>query len=360
MEHKEAIPVIELSGSPRERGRMHGESLRDLVYEAVESWKYYLRQTASLPVEKIIESLVEKAGFLKAVRKWTPGLLEEVEGIAEGSNMPFNEIFALQLMDEGGWYARHLERPDGEHCTTLGCGRRDEKPAILAQNLDWVNIFTRLDVIFRIKNKESGIEVLAPSVPGVIATCGLNNRGIGICTNSLWNFLNSSAEGLPVNFIVRRVLELTSLDEAAAFLKGIPHASGENYAISDQERVLDFECSASQVTQFIPCEGSDMIYHTNHPLVNQDLIFPAGAAGKSSHERLTYLEFRLKGKDRRFSLETAKAILRSHNGPICAHQSYAGISGETDISVIYVLKDPPELLITQGPPCLTEYQRYTF
>lgn len=360
MENKASIPVIELSGLPRERGRMHGETLRDLVYEAVESWKYYLRQTSPLGVDRTIENLVEKTGFLKAVRKWAPGLLEEVQGIAEGSNIPFNDIFALQLMDEGGWCSNQLEREDGNRCTSLGCGRREDQPAILAQNLDWINMFTKLDVIFRIKNKNSGIEALAPSIPGVIATCGLNDRAIGICTNALWRFLTSSTDGLPVNFIIRRVLEMASLDEVVAFLKVVQHASGENYVIADREKVLNFECSASQTVQFIPCEGSDVVYHTNHPLVNQDLLFPSDTVGKSSHERLKYLEFRLKGKDRRFSLETARAILRSHNGPICVHQSYAGISGETDISVIYVLKDKPELLITQGPPCLTEYQKYTF
>jgi isopenicillin-N N-acyltransferase like protein len=359
MEQKTTIPIIEISGAPRQRGRIHGETLRDRIYEAVESWKYYLRQTSPLSAEQTIESLVEKTGFRTAVRQWAPGLLEEVEGIAEASRMPFNDIFALQLMDEGGWFGKRLSQSQANRCTSLGCGRRGDQPAILAQNLDWINIFTRLDVIFRIQY-DNDLEVLAPSVPGVIATCGLNNHAIGICTNSLWNSLKSSVDGLPVNFIVRRVLEMTKLDEVVQFLKGVPHASGENYMIIDRQTVLNFECSASQVTQFTPYEGADVVYHTNHPLVNQDLIFPAQAAGTSSHERLKYLEFRLQSPGKRFSLETAKAILRSHNGPICAHQSYAGISGETDISVIYVMNDPPELLITQGPPCLAEYEQLTF
>jgi isopenicillin-N N-acyltransferase like protein len=360
MEPITSLPIIELTGTPKERGRIHGETLRDQVYEAVESWKYYLHQTMPISVEKTIEGLVEQAGFLKAVRKWSPGLVDEVEGIAEASNLPFNDIFALQLMDEGGWFAKSLKHPDDGHCTSLGCNRLDGQPAILAQNLDWINIFKDLDVIFRIKSKDSEVEALVPSVPGVIGTCGMNNQGIGVCTNSLWNFLRSSSDGLPVNFFIRAILELSSLEDAVKFLKGIPHASGENFLVSDKKYVLDFECSPSQVVQFIPFEGSQIVYHTNHPLVNNDLIFPAPAAGKSSHERLNYLEFRLKGPDKRFTLETAKAILRSHNGPICAHQSYTGISGETDISVIYVLKDSPELLITQGPPCLSEYRCYSF
>ena len=160
--------------------------------------------------------------------------------------------------------------------------------------------------------------------------------------------------------MIRHILEQTSLSDAIEIIQTIPHASGENYLLSDFERVLDFECTASQIRQYIPFEGAGVVYHTNHPLINDDLILPLRAAGESTFERFKFLEFRLKGKDKLFTLETAKAILRTHYGPICRHQTYQGISGETEISVIYVLTNPPQLLITKGSPCLMEYQQYTF
>lgn len=357
MDPSSPLTVIELSGAPRERGRIHGESLRHLVYEAVQSWKYFLHLTQP-DIDEYIEALVNQAGFLAAARQHTPHLVEEVHGIAEGADLPFAEVFALQLMDEGGWFGRSEDKADFERCTSLGCSRQNDQPAILAQNLDWTNIFKGFEVIFRLKDEQSGIVALIPSIPGIIGTCGVNNRGIGVCTNALWRWLNSSAEGLPVNFFVRSLLEQTSLADAVNFLHSIPHASGENYLISDFEQVVDYECSPEQIRQFIPFEGANVVYHTNHPLVNDDCAHSPTEAGP--FERLDYLEFRLKGVGKRFSLETAKAILRSHYGPICRHQSYSGISGETEISVIYVLNDPPELHITKGSPCQSEYQRYTF
>ena len=359
MERTSTFPVIELSGTPRERGRIHGESLRDLVFEAVQSWKYILQLTQP-PVGKTIDALVNHSDFLAAARRYTPGLVEEVEGIAEGANLPFNEIFALQLMDEGCWFERQTGASDLDRCTSLGSNRSPEHPAILAQNLDWKNIFTNFQVIFRLKDENSGVKTLIPSIPGVLGTCGLNNKGIGICTNALWHFLQNSTEGLPVNFIVRAVLEKTRLADAFDFIQSVPHASGENYVLSDFDQVLDYECSANQVRQFTPFKDAQVVYHTNHPLVNDDLIYPPVEAGPSTFERLKYLEFRMKGTDKHFSLESVKAILRSHYGPICRHQSFSGISVETKFSVIYVLNDPPELLITNGPPCSSEYQRYTF
>lgn len=355
----QTFPIIELTGTSRERGRIHGESLRDLVYEAVESWKYFLHLTQP-PVERSIDALVNRSGFLAAARQYTPDLVEEVDGIAEGANLPFNEIFALQLMDEGGWFARAAETPDFERCTSLGCNRSAERPAIVGQNLDWTNIFKNFEVIFRLKDEANGVEALIPSIPGVLGTCGLNNQGIGICTNALWHFLRNSPDGLAVNFIVRAVLQKSNLAEAVGFIKRVPHASGENYLLSDHDQVVNYECSASQVRQFIPFEDAQVVYHTNHPLVNDDLAYPPVEAGPSTFERLKYLEFRMKGRQKRFNLESVKAILRSHYGPICRHQTYSGISGETEISVIYVLNDPPELHITKGPPCQSEYERYSF
>ena len=276
MKNNSRIEVLVLRGTPKERGRVHGESLRPMIFEVLDRWKYQLGQQLRGDPDELVNEFVEGTGFISAVEKWTPHLLEEVEGIADGAGADFNDIFALQLMDEGGWYLQSLEQRAGGRCSSLGCFREGDSPAILAQNLDWSNYIEGLGVLFRIKHPGSKLESLVPTVAGVIGTCGLNNRPIGICTNALWSHLNSSTEGLPVNFIVREVLEKLSLDAAIDFIHEIGHASGENYVMGDAEKVVDFECSPRKVVQHIPYEGSRRVYHTNHPLVNDNLIFPSG------------------------------------------------------------------------------------
>src|SRR5205085_8791957 len=106
---------------------------------------------------------------------------------------------------------------------------------------------------------------------GCIGVNGMNNRAIGICCNAVWQ-LTGSRDGLPVACIVRGVLRQRSEDEAAAFLRQAKHASGQNYLLGGPARAYSFECSAGKVSQFKPADRDDVVWHTNHPLANDDYI----------------------------------------------------------------------------------------
>jgi len=356
------IDVIVLEGSPKERGLTHGEVLKPRIRELLEQWKYLLYDQFHKNPKNLINELVENTNFLAAIKKWTPQLLVEIEGIAEGAEVEFNEIFAVQLMDEGGWYLDALNQNPTQRCSSLGCFKEENQPTLVAQNLDWTNDIEGFHVILHIKHPESSLESLVPTVAGVVGTCGVNNKAIGICTNALWRDLNSSINGLPVNFIVRVILEQPDLNTASAFLQQIQHASAENYVIGDAQKVVNFECSAHKVVQYIPYEGARRVYHTNHPLVNDDFITPPKRplSRSTSHARFDYLEWRLNNPSKQITLETVKYILSSHQGPVCAHHNYQPGAVYTFCSVIYSLSDSPELHIAVGPPCSSAYKKFTF
>lgn len=48
------------------------------------------------------------------------------------------------------------------------------------------------------------------------------------------------------------------------------HASGQNYLVGGPGKVYAYECSASRIKRFTPRTGPDVIWHTNHPLANDD------------------------------------------------------------------------------------------
>src|ERR1700731_3679221 len=56
----------------------------------------------------------------------------------------------------------------------------------------------------------------------------------------------------------------------AAFLHRIKHASVQNYIIGGPANVYDLECSATKVSPLKVKERDDVVWHTNHPLVNDD------------------------------------------------------------------------------------------
>ncbi len=75
--------------------------------------------------------------YIPTIRKLTPSLWEEIEGIALGADVEAEEIVALNCRSEIA-----LGMFDGDGCTALGWklheGRMGEKEVILAQNWDWV------------------------------------------------------------------------------------------------------------------------------------------------------------------------------------------------------------------------------
>ena len=136
------------------------------------------------------------------------------------------------------------------------------------------------------------------------------------------------------------------------------------------------EASANKVSRFIPHPGATRIFHTNHPLVNDDLwlegknfemaapqLRESFKKGRTNSEtRLEALKKRLGDTSKPVTVETAKSILSSHDDPeypVCRH----GRPGQGDIttfSLIMVLKALPKFHVAPGPPCKTEFRTYTF
>lgn len=361
-----ATRTLLLEGSPKERGKIHGQTLKPIISEAIEIWKNNLQKLTGMNPDKYVDQFIEETDFLAAVEKWTPHLLEEVEGIGEGAGVDFNTIFAWQCVDEEWWYRTSEKMLDtnarglyaeAETCSALGCLKEGNLPALLAQNLDLPKYYDGFQVLLRIKHPDSSLESFVYTIAGIIGANGLNKQPLGVCVNTLLD-LNHAADGLPVAFIVRSVLEQKTLDKATEFIHRIKHASGQNYVIEDSERVVDFECSANKVSEFVVDEGLRRVYHTNHALANDDKVASAEEIVNKSTTlaRFSVLESRLKDPSKTITVETIKSILSSHEGPICAHNERSFTSG----SLIISLSTPPELHLAWGPPCSKNYETFRF
>lgn len=106
-------------------GSAHGRALRKEIREIVELWKKDLETTYRTDAASFIQALLAKTNFRPAIEKWTPGLWDEVRGIAEGAGLDFETVYAYQLIDET-WVAG----PDlglGK-CTSIGAGKTAGRP----------------------------------------------------------------------------------------------------------------------------------------------------------------------------------------------------------------------------------------
>jgi isopenicillin-N N-acyltransferase-like protein len=89
------VPVIELSGTPFDMGLAHGRALKNLIREFVDSvTEVHRMNNGYLSVDKppLETFCMKNLGFLE---KFSPDLVEEMRGIAEGAGVTFREILYL-------------------------------------------------------------------------------------------------------------------------------------------------------------------------------------------------------------------------------------------------------------------------
>ena len=132
-----ALKVVDLEGSPYHRGLVHGQTLRKEIGQLVQIWKTYLAETYNADADRFISAFLKQTDYVPAIRRWTPDLLEEIRGIADGSELPFDTILAFQLLDEIWVNGKAVRREvAAEHCSGLGVAKKGTHPAHVAQNMD--------------------------------------------------------------------------------------------------------------------------------------------------------------------------------------------------------------------------------
>ena len=219
-----------------------------------------------MSADAFIKKFLQRTDYLPAMKKWTPDLIEEIRGIARGADLDFDTLLVFQLIDEYWIYGPAV---GAEHCSALGIGRKGDQPSCVAQTMDLEGFRDGFQTVLHIKPAGSKRESLILTHPGLIGLNGMNNGSIGVCCNTLSQLLPSST-GLPVACVVRVALEQQTEKAALQFLHRVKHASGQNYVLGGPAGVHAVECSAGKVVPFAPKTWPDGVWHTNHPLVNDD------------------------------------------------------------------------------------------
>src|SRR4051794_19415387 len=154
--------VLTLQGEPAERGRQHGEALRDEVRAALCRFLDDAALRTGLPGPRYVERFLAETAFVGAIRAHTPDLLEELAGIAAGAGVPADHVLAYNLLDEEWWYSETLR----SKCSTLAVPARDGRPALVAQTMDLPLPMDGGQVLLR--HRRAGREVAVLSAAGLI------------------------------------------------------------------------------------------------------------------------------------------------------------------------------------------------
>ena len=71
-------------GSPYDRGLTHGTQLKNQIHELVQLWKTDLMKQYKLDPDLFIKRFVATTNYASAIKQWTPDILDEIKGIADG------------------------------------------------------------------------------------------------------------------------------------------------------------------------------------------------------------------------------------------------------------------------------------
>ncbi len=340
------LPVIDMVGSPRDFGRAHGEQARALIHQSREGWRDAMAKAGHEP-DVLVVTLSKEAGFRAAVAQHLPGLLDEVAGIAEGSDLTDDEIFAMNCLDETWWWGKP---PHG--CSTVAIGATETRPAVAGQNMDLDDWTDGTQMVLQ-TSPTDGVRQLILSSAGMIGLCGVNDAGVAVLVNTLPQ-LPVSSNGVPVAFVLRAALAARSVNEAATILQRLPHASGQAYTLTSSNGVIGLECAAGVAVEYIndPELPADR-WHTNHPLAAATDADPQ----PDSQERMDALDDSAPEVD---NIDAVKQLLADGDSGICVFPGRWPGPWMTFGSIAVELVDPPVAHIAAGPPDRAPWSTFSF
>jgi isopenicillin-N N-acyltransferase-like protein len=262
------FPLIDLSGGPRERGRMHGKAAADR-----------LRRGAKMYAESLLKSGVDwkelerrAEAMVPLIEKFDPAYVEEMRGIAEGANEPFAAVVLMNARTEMVVAARKQQAakhfPDG--CTAALALPEASADGVLlhGQNWDWRAECAETGVVLRIR-RDDGPDILTFTEAGGLARSGLNSAGIGLTANALECDRDyQRGPGVPLPFIRRKVLEAAHLANAVQTIVSTPKPGSNHMAVSHATvdggggEAFGFECAPDETFWIAPDRG--LYVHANH------------------------------------------------------------------------------------------------
>jgi len=347
------LPIIEIKGNPRERGRQQGEGARPQILNALTLYREILPQEMKIIWE---EGLREARKFLPYSEEAFPHFVEELRGIAEGANVPFEDVWTLNCY-EGLAYCRQ----EVWGCTSVAV-RNDHTAdghVLLAHNEDW-NSVDRDNVYLMRVEPDDGPAFIGMTYGPLLVNIGLNAEGIGVAIDSVYP--TDVRVGVPRILCSRAVLNARTIGEAILASVSKLRAGGYNYLLADASGEL-YSVETSATTHDILYGEEGWLVHTNHYLSPkmQALEEPGTYAG--THVRLNRARRLLQAQLGEMTVESFQTLLRDHiNWPnsICTHEDPTDLPYERGLTLVSLVMDLTKRVMwaAPGPPCEGEYVAY--
>ncbi|MFS0864001.1 C45 family autoproteolytic acyltransferase/hydolase [Fredinandcohnia sp. 179-A 10B2 NHS] len=252
------IKKIHLSGTPQQIGEEHGRQGKSEIIQSLETYESLFYGYSKINWKHAVEVALE---HLPAIEAYNSDFIEEMEGVAKGAGVQFEDILVLNTRSEIALTGR---KGFSDGCTAIAITPPASKDTIIGQNWDWKMTQTKSLLLLEIEQVGKPV-IKMVTEGGIIGKIGFNSAGIGICLNAL--LTDKKSTQVPIHLALRSVLNSHSLHEAISKIKDNQLASAANFLIASegvegQSGAANFEVSPFG-TEMIPSKDG-IVVHTNH------------------------------------------------------------------------------------------------
>ena len=281
------IEQLDVSGSHREVGRNIGLHFAAAIHRLFDNYVFLQEQLLPFLNTSVGQGFYQS--YLKLHRKHFPQYVSELEGMAEGSGRPFEEIFAVNLRGEFAGLIVLASPTDGttaadiQGCTD--CLVLTPDAALIGHNEDGPPAGYGNMYVLRVTVDDS------PTFNALCYPGFLPGNAFGFNESGILHSINNVAPrpikvGLSRHFLARALLDARTMDDAIRVITISNRASGFNYNIGSlsDRRVVSVEVSPEGHHVH---EVQGYYLHTNHYL---ELMDVAQEITPSSRRRLARAE----------------------------------------------------------------------
>jgi isopenicillin-N N-acyltransferase like protein len=352
--------MLTVEGNPKQRGVLLGTELRDGIAAHLEALFASWRRSGIERPDAHARAFLSTTNFQDAIVQWAPALMAEIEGLACGAGLPIEHAYLIQLLDEEWAYRKSLGIAAPSNKCSSAALRDEAGGTCIGQNMDLGNYTDGLQRL--VLHREPGqSDQMVFTLAGMIGLMGVSAGGLAICVNAIRQS-DAKGTGLPVAFVIRRLLQEPSADAAADLLRRIPHATSQHYLIADRHMIISLEARPDRI-DVVSAYALGCYLHTNHPLGDGSMPAKDSWKDRNSLARLATLEARLgrSGPDMG-RMADALASRDDLEHPICQEiGTTAGVTDFTTGSLISMLSSDGSVcgVWSSGPPVRGSWQPWS-
>ncbi|MED4955571.1 C45 family peptidase [Paenibacillus macerans] len=251
--------IVNVEGTEFDQGKQQGAAASHLIKSNIVRYRKELKQYRVGEAE--YTALIRRN--LQFLERTEPALVEELRGLAEGADIPFEDILLINIPL---YFILHWVPQECSSILARGKATFDGKTYLL-KNRDYGG--DRVEHIILNRRYPSGEKIVEVNGAGILTFPGngLNSHGLAISTSGVWSKqmkfdldqVDSAHSLLNAHLILR---SSCTVDEAVGYLREVPRMSGMNFVIADREKAAAVEVTQDGV--YVLEEGNDIIVRTNH------------------------------------------------------------------------------------------------